>query len=167
MGSDQLRAPPLPPRSADGHRMDPLPGRVEQRVGDRRPDGDYGIRPRPRRFQVLAVQQDHVQLGKVTETWYPVRRKSRVRELAVLDQDLLPQGRACAHHDAAFHLGAWVGRIQDGSALEVLDHLDQPRYAAGAIHLYLEEGRYHGVLFGPAGEADADSQTPLLAPLHP
>src|ERR1017187_3676069 len=74
------KRPALPPWSADGHCGDRLPGGGEHGLGGRRRDDGEGGPPRPRRFQILTVQQDHVQLGKVAESRHPVHSESCVAE---------------------------------------------------------------------------------------
>jgi hypothetical protein len=154
-------------RCPDGHGADPLPGGVEDRVGDGRRDGDDGGFAGACGLEILAVEQDHICFGNVPEAGHTVSRESRVGQPPLSELNLLAQRRAEAHHDAAFHLSAQVGGVQDRPAFEGLDNLDQPRRTALPVHVHLNAGCHHGVLLGAAGQADTGAGPALLPPFRP
>ena len=119
---------------------------------------------RPRRRQVLAVEQDDLDLGRVAEPRHAVLGELRVEDLAVLEVDRLGHRPAEPHDHRAFDLVLEVVRVDDGAAFEGTDGADDLHAAARSVDGHLGAGGDVAAFLRPGRDADPPVRAGLPSP---
>src|SRR5215831_11336355 len=104
-----------------GHVAEPCAGGGEDRVSNGRSESDDAGFPGSSGWQVLAVEKDDFDLGRVAEAGDAVLGEKRVLDTAVGEEDALKERAADGHHECTLHLVAQAVGIDDGAALPCLN----------------------------------------------
>src|ERR1039457_4567157 len=133
----------------------PDPRRGEDRVADGGGEADDRGLARARGREVLAVQDDDLDLGDIGEARDAVLREPRGENAPVFEAHGLKERTADRLHDGALDLVAETGRVDDGAAVEGRDDAADVYAARLGVDLHVGARRQVAALVRGAGDAEA------------